>query len=115
MPTSRTSPHHTRLTIEEHLPATAQWYVVVDDVASNGDCTFEVDAWIIHPDEGYPNPLFVVLHFCEPDAPTFAYAPQKTHGLVHEAAIIEALVAFRDAHPGLIPALDRVEVSEPEA
>lgn len=45
-------------------------------------------------------------------ARTFVRAPRGTHGVAHKAMIVQLLAAYGEVYPGLIPAMEAVEVLE---
>jgi hypothetical protein len=83
-------------------------------------CSFELDAYVIGFDEPVcPDALdimFIVLIASGVDQPHFLYAPNDLPGriLSDVAAIKLALVAYRAAHPGVIPALENAPELELE-
>lgn len=94
----------TPLRIEEHAQPTARWYVVTD--ANEKDlCTFEMDAYLTEfENSSHPDVLFVVLFSGQRGQPHFVYAPDGgLVGVPYEAAIAQALAAYRSAHPDLVP------------
>jgi hypothetical protein len=115
MPTHN-NPIRTPFRIEAHSQPTARWYVI-SDANEHGECTFEMDAYLAEfENESHPDVLYVVLFHTRRGMPTFLYAPEDgLVGLSDEAVIMQALAAYRAAHPGRIPALEGAPELEPEA